>query len=368
MSTPNRAPAGRILLVAPGELWGGLEQCVLTLAEELAARGRLAGVVTLFDGVLAERLQQRGLLTEVIATGLAIHRSATSLGRVMATVDPALVHAHGYKATIVCGLSGRRPLVRTLHGAVEPGPMAEVLRLRAYEWLADRLAARRRAWTVFVSDDLRRGRGAGTARESRIHNGIVLDAPNDRSAQDAGEAPLRIGIVGRLTAVKGHDVALAAMAALPRGGVQLEIAGDGPDRQQLQTLAETLGVSAAVHFRGFVSDMRAFYRTLDVLIMPSRHEGVPYALLEAMGQGLPVLASRVGGIPEVVSDGHDGVLVQAGSSAALAEALTRLQDRPLRERLGAAARETVAARFSSTHMATQYLRLYDQLLEERDAD
>jgi glycosyltransferase involved in cell wall biosynthesis len=174
----------------------------------------------------------------------------------------------------------------------------------------------------------------------------LFDTPRPLPAALAARlAPLPrplIGFVGRLHPQKSVDVAVRALALLP-GDAHLVIAGEGPDRAALERLVDSLGLRQRVTFLGLVphDDVPAVLRACDVSVLPSRYEELGTALVEAMACGVPVVASRTGGIPDVVRDGHNGLLAAPGDAAATAAALGRLLDDPdLRRRTGECGRAT----------------------------
>jgi L-malate glycosyltransferase len=227
---------------------------------------------------------------------------------------------------------------------------------------------RRRAVVCFVTEDLR-DRHAHRYRGLEIRtvpNGIE---PLDRRALPAAEPaldPRRLHAisVGRLTRVKGLDVAITALSLLPaEHRWQLDLVGDGELSDELEALAARLGVAGRVTFHGFRRDVEALMADADVLLMPSLHEGLPYTLLEAMSLGLPVVASNVGGLAEVLRDGETGLLVQVGDARALAAALVLLAEATeLRAVLGAAAAAEQRRRFTLAAMGESYLAAYRQAL------
>jgi glycosyltransferase involved in cell wall biosynthesis len=144
------------------------------------------------------------------------------------------------------------------------------------------------------------------------------------------------------------------------------LAGEGPERAGLAALARRYGLSDRVRFLGFVPEIESLYGAADYFIFPSHEEGLGSALLLAMAHELPVVAMACGGIPEVVEDGKNGLLVPDFEPASLALAMARLLSNPEEaERLGRAARETILARFSADHMVKATLQLYEQLAAER---
>ena len=172
--------------------------------------------------------------------------------------------------------------------------------------------------------------------------------PRDRSAAEDGCA--RILAVGRLLPLKGHALLLEAAAQLLAGGAHLQvtIVGDGPERARLERLSRELGIESHVRFAGAVGrdKLAGHYSEADIFCLPSFAEGVPVVLMEAMAAGLPVVATRVGGIPELVRDEETGLLVYPGRPDLLADALRRLMESgPLRRSLSEAGRSWVAAEF-----------------------
>jgi glycosyltransferase involved in cell wall biosynthesis len=207
---------------------------------------------------------------------------------------------------------------------------------------------------VARSTELLLGLPAGAVRV--IYNGVP---PAPALASRSPSSTPVIGAVGRLSHEKGLDTLLRAVQAIP--DCQLTILGDGDERANLESLASSLGIAGRVTFAGWVEPPWTARWSFDVLAMPSHYEGFPLVLLEAMQAGIPVVASAVGGIPEMIVDGHDGVLVPPQDSDALARALTAvLADRAGREAMTGRAR-VVAERFTTERMAEQFEALYAEL-------
>ena len=138
--------------------------------------------------------------------------------------------------------------------------------------------------------------------------------------------------------------------------------GDGPDRERLEQLAHDLGIARSTFFVGYQEDVAGYYRLFDAFLLPSVNEGTPVSAIEALASGTPVVATRVGGVPDVVRDGVDGFLVEPGDTEAAAERLAELaRDPVLRKRLGEAGRE-VRARYSVARLVDDVDRLYRSLL------
>jgi sugar transferase (PEP-CTERM/EpsH1 system associated) len=204
-----------------------------------------------------------------------------------------------------------------------------------------------------------------------IYNGVDLpDSPTSREQARAELGlpldDLVVGTVSRLDPVKGVDVLIHTLTQL--SDTILVVIGDGPERAVLETLASRLGVADRIYWAGHRRDVPNLLPAFDLFVQPSLHEGLPNAILEAMAVGLPVIATAVGGTPEIVIDGVTGVLIPPRDSSALAGAMAMLlSDQNLRHGMGRAGRERVANHFAVRHMIEQTEQLYEQLLLERKA-
>jgi glycosyltransferase involved in cell wall biosynthesis len=204
-----------------------------------------------------------------------------------------------------------------------------------------------------------------------IPNGIALrdfeHLPTQQQARTAlalSSDQMLIGTVARLDPVKRLDVLLRAMESLR--DVYAVIVGDGPERTRLETISGRSELAGRVHFAGQQDDVRAWLAAMDMFVLSSDWEGMPNAMLEAMAAGLPVIATAVGGTPEVVVDGVTGLLVPPRDPAALAEAIARLlRDPQLRRQMGQAGQERVKAQFNISTTIRRTEALYQQLIEEK---
>ncbi|MEM9755872.1 MAG: glycosyltransferase family 4 protein, partial [Pseudomonadota bacterium] len=190
-----------------------------------------------------------------------------------------------------------------------------------------------------------------------VHCGVSPER-YDRTGTRSG-AGLHLVFVGRLAPVKGLRVLMAALRRLDAPDVRLTVVGDGPERAALQALAAPLG--AAVRFTGYQSqeEVAQILATADAFVLPSFAEGVPVVLMEALAAGLPVIATRITGVPELVEDGVSGLLVTPGDPGALAAAIADLSARADRGRsLGAAGRKTVRAEFAIDREAARLAALF----------
>jgi glycosyltransferase involved in cell wall biosynthesis len=281
-------------------------------------------------------------------------------------------HGHDYKSNAL-GLLLRRfwpmRLVTTVHGWVK-----ETRRTPLY-YQIDKWCLPRYESVICVSEDLREQCLACGVRPDRsvlIENGIdrqeyTRRRPIEVAKQRLGLLPGQfvIGAVGRLSAEKGFDVLIRAIHQLPRAGIDvvLLLAGEGDDRPRLEGLVRDLGLAERVHLLGYQPDTVALYEAMDCFVLSSLREGLPNVLLEAMALDVPAVATRVAGVPRLVLDGLNGILVAPGSCEELTRALTRLAgDSALRARLAHAGRKTVEAHYSFAVRMQKIKALYDALL------
>jgi glycosyltransferase involved in cell wall biosynthesis len=260
---------------------------------------------------------------------------------------------------LLAGLISRCPTVAVLHG---PAPAWR----RRQRWLVRRVIRHLDA-LVSVSDASARAielsLGLPRGRVRTIYNAVDLGAhhrANVGSSSATGPSGPVVGAVGRLSHEKGLDVLLRAMARLP--GTRAVVGGDGPERESLERLARELGITSLVTFAGWVETPWPDHLVPDVLVVPSRREGFGLVAAEALMTGIPVVASAVGGLPEVLEDGTAGLLVPPEDPAALAQAIESvLSDGESTATRVARGLESARRRFEPTAMAAAYEALYAEL-------
>jgi L-malate glycosyltransferase len=362
----------RVAICAAGEIWGGVEQFVVTLARGLTGSGIEPRVILFHDAALARRLTDTGVPVDVLRRRSKYDpRLVWQLRDVLRRHRINILHVHGYKATVLGALATRGAgvrLVKTEHGRLErPARWRDIggyARMVANTRL-DRLATRSVIDAVaFVSEDIERTASGGRAHPGRvIYNGI--EPPPEKEGRPAWvrDGSFDVGIVGRIDRVKGHAHLLAALARLPHlENLRLHVFGTGPLEEACRHQCEQAGLTARVAFHGFQSPIEPHLRALDLLVMPSLHEGLPYALLEAMQLGVPVVASRVGGLAEAL-DGGCGVLVRPGNDTDLAAWIERMYGNArLREAVAERARRRVRDQFQACGMVRAYTALYADVL------
>jgi glycosyltransferase involved in cell wall biosynthesis len=361
----------RVLVLITLAETGGAQQYVALLLPALV-REHAVTVAAHGDGFLADAAIAAGArYVSLRHVRRPLHPLRDVLGflelvRLCRRVRPAIVHANSSKAGILgrlAALATRVPTrLFTVHGWAFKAHTGWAA--RGYLW-ADRVMARITTTTICVAESERdAGLRAGTCRPDRtvvIHNGV---APAPPHCPPAPGLPVTVLSVGRLRAPKDFLTLVRAVSRLEPGAIRLRIAGDGPDRQALVEAVERPGLTRVVELLGTDPDVGALLGAADVFVLSSVSEGLPMSVLEAMAAGVPVVASAVGGVPELVDDGETGVLVPPGDPAALAAALARLAAEPaLRERLGAAGRRHAEAEFSLAAFQRAHLAVYRAALE-----
>lgn len=359
---PLPEAATRLVLTVDARAYGGAEtyvayllrhlpetfQCILLATEpvprqlEDAARARNA------DVVLVPQVRHKSEVAGQLALAKALRALRPHLVHV--NMADSANHRYAVGAAVLLGL----PVMATLHTTSSS--------LTGFQASALRIAFRRVRCAIAVSGEiaahLHDGLGVPTERVRTVANGVPPSEMAQRPQRPTDT--VRVAAIGRLTDQKGFDLLLRAVAELVRRGraVEVVVAGEGPQRVELERLAEGL----PVRFLGFVDDMATFLARADILCLPSRWEGLPFALLEGMMSGLPCVASGVGDVPEVLEG--TGLIVPPNDVDALTEALDELLQSPGRRMaLGRAAHERVRSRYSLDSMVESTARLYQDALE-----
>ena len=369
-----RSRTRRLLLVAQ-PLTGGVPGHVLDLVEGLSASDWEITVACPTTSTLWRALADRPRVTlcRISAARRPGPSDVISLRRLLRLVREAdVIHAHSSKAGFLTRLAallrGRaRTTIYTPNAwsfwAVS-GPEA-----RLYRTL-ERVAARWCCIIVAVSDHERRSgleAGVGSPEKYRIiPNGVDIarfDRPRD-------PVPGRVLFLGRLARQKRPDLAIEALARVRKRvpHAELHLASEGPEREDIERLAARLGVADAVVFLGYRDDVPALLARAACVLLTSDYEGAPLTVVEAMAAGVPLVATRVGGIPEVVSHGETGFLANAGDVATLGNAVAQVLEEPeLARRLGESGRRLVRRSYAREEMVASTLALYEEVYDESSA-
>jgi glycosyltransferase involved in cell wall biosynthesis len=356
----------RVLLIDLSQRFGGADIRVVDVAARLASRFDLH-VAVLQTGGVRERLQGTGVTLWPMARSRRDPRLVGDLFALMRRLRPHVVDAHNTQSQL-WGLSAARLLaiprrIATVHSILEQSEAGGVrpYLYSVYYALLQALASE----GVAVCDAVGRHMLSRGFRRRPLHviaNGIALpDRRHVAAKPPRRKGSLRVAIVGRLVAVKGHAFLLEALARLVGKLAEVEclVIGDGPDRALLEERARTLGLENVVRFLGHRSDVLALVAGVDVLAMPSLTEGLPYAALEAAMLSVPIVASAVGGLAEELSHGATARLFPVGDVTALTRELAWCADHPEAATTQAArAREMVERRFAMRTMIEETAALY----------
>jgi glycosyltransferase involved in cell wall biosynthesis len=374
----------RVALLATSVEFGGIERVLLNLVQHMDSGVELVPLVftrtDITERSFFERLQALGVPHETVYVNsvrpYAVLTPLVNLAQIIALVRKGgfdLIHSHGYRADVF-GLAVaswcRLPIVSTCHGFI-----GNDARLRFYNAL-DRRVLKRFTRVMAVSARMKDDLVAHGLDAERVHviANAVAEPPREerartrrdvRSALGVRDDEFVFGYVGRLSEEKGVHYLMDAFTSLPpeHGATRLLIVGDGPRRQELEQHASERGVASRVTFTGFQSDTSRWYSAMDAFVLPSLTEGTPMALLEAMAYRVPVIASAVGGVPAMLSDRENGILIPPGDVGQLGEAMQMLTATPiLRETLSEAGLRSVRSRYDVASWVRSVRDVYHQTL------
>ncbi|HIK58852.1 MAG: glycosyltransferase [Verrucomicrobiales bacterium] len=285
-----------------------------------------------------------------------------------------VIHSHGYKTNIFFGFTPKKlrkiPWIATLHGWTNQSLLTK---MRVYEWL-DAKSLKFSDAVILVSEMLLSNpklKHKSLNNLSIVSNGIPpLDEKepirHDRRVADFCRQGFIIGTIGRLSPEKGFKYLIKAIASLKTSipEIKLVILGEGAERNSLEKLVAELGLKKNILFAGYKSNGRSYLSLFSLFVLPSLTEGLPIAILEAMLSSTPVVATRVGGIPDVLEGGEAGVLVKPGDSQALISAiLSRYSDigKEHVKNSTKRAKELVERYYTSDKMALKYCKIYQSV-------
>ncbi|MBV8236523.1 MAG: glycosyltransferase [Acidimicrobiia bacterium] len=362
---------------------GGLERIVLDLAHKGPELGQRVSVICLErPGTLAPQVEEAG--ARVLCLNKPPGRRPETVDRVggaLRQLRPDVVHTHQIGALFYTGPAARAEAVPLVVHTEHTNQISKYrdyrqqAKIRLLWWVAGRHASRFFCVSEDIASEVRAYGVLPRRKVCVVLNGIDTAQFRRRDAAEAVRGALGIppgapviGTIGRLNEVKCQDLLIRSFhrvqAQVP--DARLLLVGDGPKRADLHALAEELGLSGSVYFAGYQAQPERYLQVMDVFALTSRAEGLPLAILEAWAAGLPVVATRVGGIPQVIDDGRTGLLLEPGDENTLTGTLGRLiADPGYARQLGEAGRRQVEARFDTRRMAGDYQRHYLELLATR---
>jgi len=367
----------RILYVSTSTTVGGAEKTLYTLATLLdPKRHQAVGVVSVKpEGDYARKLKLQGIPTETMGlTGTPRPADASRLAEIITRLRPDIVHAVMFKAIQLCRLAKPKvefpfKLVTSPRVHYRTRSVWTLLLDKALKGRDDLLIAECDASRSFLVARL----GYAPAKVLTIRNGVDLagwpvskvDRQKRRMELRLNAGEVLVGAVGRLDKQKGFATLIEAMSRLKKTDLRCVILGEGPERPRLEALIRKHELEKQVWLYGERTDIVTWLSAFDIGCLPSLWEGLPNTLLEAMALGLPVVASAVDGVPEVVENGKTGILVPPAAPAALAKTLRDLAADPARRAaLGSAAHAAVMEKFTVRRMMDEYQAAYDAVLAQ----
>jgi glycosyltransferase involved in cell wall biosynthesis len=348
---------------------GGAERMVVDLARCLQAWGHSLHVICLRgSGKLAEPLMEAGIYALALEKGDGF--SVTTLARLTSYIRKEgidVVHTHNplvhHYGAAGGRLAGAPVVVNTLHGMSNINGADRASRIfKAASGITDCIVSVCQTAHTFFEERT----GIPRSKLEVIYNGIPLEKFLPSHCDKPREGFV-FGAVGRLVPVKDHHSLLKAFQLVKhrRPDCRLEILGDGPLRRELEELARSLGVADAVQFHGSHLDVSSFLHRVDTFVLSSVSEGLPLTMLEAMAAGLPVVATSVGGVPELIGATGCGWLCPPGHPEALAESMITAAQSSQRNEMGREGQSFVIQRYSLDKMAREYEKLFERLLSQK---
>lgn len=353
--------------------FGGAQRYVFDMALAAKKAGHNVAVLCGGHGTLVKELERnhiRVISLPHLKRDISLvdeFRSFHFIFRTLVSENPDVFHTNSSKmgglGNLAARLAGVKKIIFTVHGWAfnEPRPIYQKIIIRFVAWLTVLLSHKTIAVSKKTLEDIKELLFIAN-RLLVISNGISpfpLKSRNEARAHlNSGTDVLLVGALAELHPIKGLDVLIRAWARFVSGkNAQLVILGEGEARPALEKLIREFGLENSVVLKGFVPHARELLSAFDIFVLPSRSEALPYTVLEAGLAALPVIASRVGGIPEVIETGISGVLVDPENPEALLSALLLLSDDPsLRSRLGYALKESILTSFSADKMSYATLK------------
>lgn len=352
----------KIIHVIPNLNVGGAETMMKNLIIEQANAGHNVMVVAFYqsDSSIRKALEAIGIEILFVDKKQGFDFSIISkLKRIFNNERPDVIHTHLYVLPYVFLSSGKRRIVHTIH------TVAEKERSGIAVYLTRIIYHSRRVTPVAISDEIRKSISQfHDIQENKIP--VVLNgSPISNYYKKQSYAipdKVRIVHVGSLIPLKNHELMIEVANMLKKNNVnfKMEFAGAGYLKEKLQEKVCNLGLEDCVEFVGLKDDISLFLKDADLFIFPSQYEGVPMSLIEAMASGLPIIASNVGGIPDMITDMANGILIEPNEDNLYDALVTLIKNEDLRAKLGKSAIE-MSNKFSSKNMEIEYMRLYNMM-------
>jgi len=346
--------------------FGGAQRYVFDMAVGAKNSGHEAVVMCGGNGSLIEKLEKENIRViplDTMERDISLSKEISSFFQIIKVLDeedPDVFHINSSKMGGLGGMAGRiagvKKIIFTAHGWAfnEPRPEYQKIIIKFFVWLTLLFSHE----IICVSEKTKKDVSNWPFIKNKlivIRNGMSrfnLDIRKDKT--------FTVGTIAELHKVKGLDILLTAWSEfIKKHSAKLIIIGGGEERENLQNMAKNMDISSSVIFRGFIDNARSLLSTFDIFVLPSRSEAMPYAPLEAGLAGLPVIATSVGGIPEIIENNVSGILVEKENPEALLSALIKLfENQDLRKKLGENLKKKIETEFSLNKMIKNTLGLY----------
>lgn len=351
----------RVCHLISGDLWAGAEVMVFNLLKVLISYSGLElMVIILNEGRLAEEIRKLGIRVYVVNERAAsFFQIFKAIHKIMRNRLVDIIHSHRVKENILSflisrSIRGEIRLIGTQHGV----PEDTGLKHRLNFFLLSHYFHRVVTVSKDIKETLENNYGFRKGNISVIQNGIEVQKMQ-RMKDNGGT--FVIGSAGRLSPVKDYPFMIEISKEVQKmtNHIRFQLAGSGPEWPKLHGMIDRYSLSDVFELKGHVDNIADFYRELDLYINTSFHEGIPMSILEAMVQGIPIVAPRVGGLAEIIDDGVQGYLLDSRDRKIFAERCFELyENKSLRKNMGRAARKKIIQAFSVENMASQYCDMY----------
>ncbi|MBQ3107117.1 MAG: polysaccharide pyruvyl transferase CsaB, partial [Firmicutes bacterium] len=369
----------RIMILAAGGDIGGGKTHILSLCKELSRDNDLQ-LISFRKGVLAQEGKEMGLNVIETENGMMAQRDVKVALDAVDAFKPEVIHCHGARANMVGAIVGRKrkiPVMSTVHSDPRLDYLGMPFKQHTFGTI-NNIALRRMDYLVSVASDMQKrliSRNFDPQRIFIVYNGLDFGTPEEaalvekkRAAEQYPKERVVVGIAARLNPIKDISTVIraVALAAETDDRICLKIAGSGEEEELLRNLVKELHAEDRVEFCGWVNDMKGFFQDVDVNVLASLSETFPYSLLEGAQVRCPAVASRVGGIPDLITHGETGFLFEPGDVKTFAGYLVRLAGNPaLRKELGEALYKKARDTFSLERMKKDQEEIYRTVIRRR---
>jgi len=365
----------KVLHILSGDLWAGAEILTYSLIKNLKNQKNIAIRVVLFNNkTLYKKLKEEGIKIYLIDE--TKYNSPVSvlikLLNIIRKTSPSIVHTHKYKETILSAFvfwgKTNIKLLQTVHGDIEPYKGIQNIKIKLYELINYTILKYKFSLIIAVSKDLKKKiiekRKIKKNNIITIYNGIQI--PEKIKTNINNKNKIIIGSAGRFVLVKNYlfliDIAKEVREKYKK--IEFWLIGDGPEKQKILEKIFSDNLQTNFKILPFSESISYFYKNIDIYINTSKHEGLPLSILEALSYSVPVIAPKIGGLPEIIMNGIDGFLIEPSDlEEYVQKCLLLSRNQSLRIKMGKAGKEKVKKFFSIQRMAENYYQIYKELIK-----